>query len=147
MDENEFRQLLELFPIVRSPDYCVSLSLRSQTLAHTKPSSHTLHLLYSFSIFWTCGCLAKLCFQAGSEFSSQLSGPAPSLELKERQDGCSTEDNTEAFWGKLKAAAEKKVGAADAEIFCKAFQQVYKKLVYEELTTDAAKRIMNSRTS
>ncbi|XP_041998164.1 uncharacterized protein LOC121748021 [Salvia splendens] len=106
MDENEFRQLLELFPIVRSTDYC-----------------------------------------AASEFSSQLSGPAPSQELKERQDGCSTEDNNEAFWGKLKAAAEKKVGAADAERFCKAFQQVYKKLVYEELTTDAAKTIMNSRTS
>lgn len=78
-----------------------------------------VHLLYSFSIFWTCGCLAKLCLQAGSEFSSQLSGPAPSQEvlhsffwhgavklasslfsniwicsqLKERQDGCSTEDN------------------------------------------------------
>ncbi|KAK4492333.1 hypothetical protein RD792_003136, partial [Penstemon davidsonii] len=34
----------------------------------------------------------------------------------------------EAFLGKLKLAAEKKVGAADAEIFCKAFQHVYKKL-------------------
>ncbi|KAG6414019.1 hypothetical protein SASPL_126735 [Salvia splendens] len=76
MDENEFRQLLELFPIVRSTDYCVSLSL-SLSLSHTHTHTHTL---------------------AASEFSSQLSGPAPSQELKERQDGCSTEDNNgEAF--------------------------------------------------
>ncbi|XP_057801627.1 uncharacterized protein LOC131016858 isoform X2 [Salvia miltiorrhiza] len=106
MNENEFRQLLDLFPIVRSTDYC-----------------------------------------AVSEFSRQLSGPATSQEVKEWQDAWSTEDNNEAFWRKLKAAAEQKVGAADAERFCKAFQQVYKKLVYEELTTDAARIIMNSRSS
>ncbi|XP_057801623.1 uncharacterized protein LOC131016858 isoform X1 [Salvia miltiorrhiza] len=88
MNENEFRQLLDLFPIVRSTDYC-----------------------------------------AVSEFSRQLSGPATSQEVKEWQDAWSTEDNNEAFWRKLKAAAEQKVGAADAERFCKAFQQVYKKLV------------------
>ncbi|XP_051134282.1 uncharacterized protein LOC127253647 [Andrographis paniculata] len=69
-----------------------------------------------------------------------------SSEVKEWQDGWNTEDRKEAFWGKLKSAAEKKVGAADAENFCKAFQQVYKKLVYEELTLDAAKNIINSRS-
>ncbi|KAL3828684.1 hypothetical protein ACJIZ3_017486 [Penstemon smallii] len=41
-------------------------------------------------------------------------------------------------------ALKEKVGAAEAEIFCKAFQQVYKKLVYEELTQNAARSFINS---
>ncbi|GAA0139741.1 hypothetical protein LIER_01228 [Lithospermum erythrorhizon] len=49
----------------------------------------------------------------------------------------------DAFWNKLKAAAEKKVGTTDAERFCKAFKQVYEKLVYEELSQDAAQSLMN----
>ncbi|KAH6765949.1 octanoyltransferase [Perilla frutescens var. hirtella] len=107
MDENEFRQLIDLFPVVRSPDYV----------------------------------------HAESDISKQSSRSAPSREVKDWQDAWSTEDNNEAFWGKLKLAAEQKVGAADAERFCKAFQQVYKKLVYEELTTDDARRIISSRAS
>ncbi|KAI3450052.1 hypothetical protein Pfo_006717 [Paulownia fortunei] len=116
MDESEFRQLLELFPVVRSRDYHADL-----------------------------------------DSSRQVSRSAPSEEVKEWQDAWNTEDkrgseicgddNHEAFWGKLKSAAEQKVGAADAERFCKAFQQVYKKLVYEELTLDAARNIINLRTS
>ncbi|KAG8388929.1 hypothetical protein BUALT_Bualt02G0176400 [Buddleja alternifolia] len=118
MDESEFRQLLELFPVVRSRDYHAELD---------------------------------------SSSSRQLSQPAQNREVNEWQDAWNTEDkrgkeisgnnNHEAFWGKLKLAAEQKVGAADAEIFCKAFQQVYKKLVNEELTLDAARSFMNSRTS
>ncbi|EYU46177.1 hypothetical protein ABFS82_04G066900 [Erythranthe guttata] len=116
MDESEFRQLLELFPVVRPRDYHVEL-----------------------------------------DSSRQSSQSAPSEEAQQWQDAWSTEDrrssnisktdNHEAFWRKLKSAAEQKVGAADAERFCKAFQQVYKKLVYEELTMDAAKNILNSRSS
>ncbi|PIN26141.1 hypothetical protein CDL12_01119 [Handroanthus impetiginosus] len=117
MDETEFRQLLDLFPVVRSRDYHADL-----------------------------------------DSSSQLSRPGPSEEVKEWQNAWNSEDQRdievsakddshEAFWGKLKAAAEKKVGAADAERFCKAFQQVYKKLVYKELTLDAARSFINSRTS
>ncbi|XP_075522051.1 uncharacterized protein LOC142555195 isoform X5 [Primulina tabacum] len=52
--------------------------------------------------------------------------------------------NHEGFWGKLMLAAEQKVGAAEAERFCKAFQQVYEKLVYEELPLDAARKFINS---
>ncbi|XP_009630178.1 uncharacterized protein LOC107796244 [Nicotiana tabacum] len=53
-------------------------------------------------------------------------------------------DHGEAFWGKLKAAAEKKMGPAEAETFCKAFQQVYRKLVNEELSLEAARSLLNS---
>ncbi|KAL8527378.1 hypothetical protein ACS0TY_005297 [Phlomoides rotata] len=105
MDENEFRRVLELFPVVRSRDYHADL-----------------------------------------DFSRQSSRSGPS-EAKKWQDAQSAEDKNEAFWGKLKSAAERKVGRADAERFCKAFQQVYKKLVYEELTLDDARKIMNSATS
>ncbi|CAI0541976.1 unnamed protein product [Linum tenue] len=49
-------------------------------------------------------------------------------------------DLRDPFWEKLKLAAEKKVGAAEAKRFCKAFQQVHRKLVYEELSLDAAQR-------
>ncbi|BBN68215.1 hypothetical protein Prudu_336S000100 [Prunus dulcis] len=36
------------------------------------------------------------------------------------------------------------VGEAEAERFCKAFQQIHKKLVYEELSLDAAQKFLNS---
>ncbi|KAL3530040.1 hypothetical protein ACH5RR_009362 [Cinchona calisaya] len=53
-------------------------------------------------------------------------------------------DHHDAFWDKLKAAAEKKVGPTEAEKICKAFQQVYKRLVYEELSLEAAQNFINS---
>nr|GMD31250.1 uncharacterized protein LOC109166992 isoform X2 [Ipomoea batatas] len=36
------------------------------------------------------------------------------------------------------------VGEEEAEKFCKAFQEVYKKLVYEELSLDAARKFLSS---
>ncbi|XP_024971215.1 uncharacterized protein LOC112509863 [Cynara cardunculus var. scolymus] len=53
-------------------------------------------------------------------------------------------DGQDAFWEKLKAAAANKVGNADAEEFVKAFQHVYRKLVFEELSLTAAQRFVNS---
>ncbi|CDP09623.1 unnamed protein product [Coffea canephora] len=50
----------------------------------------------------------------------------------------------DSFWDKLKSAAEKKVGPTEAEKICKAFQQVYKRVVYEELSLEAAQKIINS---
>ncbi|OIW04179.1 hypothetical protein TanjilG_00739 [Lupinus angustifolius] len=49
-----------------------------------------------------------------------------------------------SFWSKLKSEAAVKVGAEEAERFCKAFQQVHKKLVYEELSLDSAQSFINS---
>ncbi|KAK9999366.1 hypothetical protein SO802_018969 [Lithocarpus litseifolius] len=50
----------------------------------------------------------------------------------------------DAFWEKLKSAAEGKVGAVEAERFCKAFQRIHSKLVHEELSLDAAWSLLNS---
>ncbi|KAB1215568.1 hypothetical protein CJ030_MR4G017898 [Morella rubra] len=76
-----------------------------------------------------------------------------SQQMKEWQDAWDEGDKQEvenhgtslhdAFWGKLKLAAERKVGAAAAERFCKAFQQIHKKLVREELSLDAARSFIN----
>ncbi|KAM5584921.1 hypothetical protein ABKV19_004344 [Rosa sericea] len=114
MDEAEFRRLLLLFPVVRSRDY-----------------------------------------HAESEQSREsTSKSAESLALKEWQDAWDegekkdvekeTRDEHDAFWEKLKLVAERKVGATEAERFCKAFQRVHEKLVYEELSLDAAKTFLNS---
>ncbi|XP_024030548.1 uncharacterized protein LOC21396723 [Morus notabilis] len=111
MDENEFRRLLDLFPVVRSRDFVFESESSRQS---TSKSSHN--------------------------------------ELKEWHDAWDHGDNKQvaieglyqhdAFWTKLKTAAERKVGAAEAERFCEAFQRIHKKLVYEELSSGAAQNIL-----
>ncbi|XP_004250904.2 uncharacterized protein [Solanum lycopersicum] len=117
MDEQEFQRLLELFPAVRSPDYYLDLDASSQSTSQSKQKEE-----------W--------------------------YQVKQLQDGqskgCVVESNTramghgEAFWGKLKEAAEKKMNPAEAEEFCKTFRQVYRKLVDEELSLEAAQSLLRS---
>ncbi|KAL3653309.1 hypothetical protein CASFOL_002990 [Castilleja foliolosa] len=99
MDEFEFRELLDLFPVVRSRDYHPESDSTSQ-LTRTARNEEVRR-------------------------SGKMHGPKRIKEVQKVIEFV----YTEAFWGKLKLAAEKKVGVADAEKFCKAFQQVYKKLV------------------
>ncbi|CAL5406680.1 unnamed protein product [Camellia sinensis] len=40
-----------------------------------------------------------------------------------------------------------RVGAAKAEQFCKAFRSIHKKLVYEEMSLDAARSFLSSPKS
>ncbi|GMQ00959.1 hypothetical protein CsSME_00047795 [Camellia sinensis var. sinensis] len=114
MDELEFQRILNLFPVVRPRDY-----------------------------------------HADSESSTRQSTvqPPPNEERKEWQDAWDGSDEKEiaiqeiehdSFWAKLKMAAEKKVGAAKAEQFCKAFRTIHKKLVYEEMSLDAARSFLSS---
>lgn len=102
MDEAEFQRLLQLFPVVRSRDYC------------EEPAS-----------------------------SRQPASGSAQNELKEWQDAWDERDKEsekqDSFWSKLKSEAANKVGAEEAERFCKAFQQIHKKLVNEELSLDAAR--------
>ncbi|CAJ1971243.1 unnamed protein product [Sphenostylis stenocarpa] len=75
-------------------------------------------------------------------------------ELKEWQDAWDERDNKDSekqginqhdsFWSKLKSEAAKKVGAEEADIFCKAFQQIHQKLVNEVLSLDAARSFLKS---
>ncbi|XP_073054862.1 uncharacterized protein [Primulina eburnea] len=81
-------------------------------------------------------------YHADLDSSRKLNRSSQSEE--EHQDAGTSKNTREGFWGKLMLAAEQKVGAAEAERFCKAFQQVYQKLVYEELPLDAARKFINS---
>ncbi|XP_020237405.1 uncharacterized protein LOC109816719 isoform X2 [Cajanus cajan] len=85
--------------------------------------------------------------------SRQLEPGSAQNELKEWQDAWDERDKdfgkqeineNGLFWSKLKSEAARKVGAEEAEKFCKAFQQVHKKLVNEELSLDAARSFLNS---
>ncbi|KAL2507083.1 hypothetical protein Fot_31011 [Forsythia ovata] len=78
------------------------------------------------------------------DLDSSRQSTSGSAKTEEWQDTQDTGDKREAFWGKLKLAATQKMGATEAERFCKAFEQVYNKLVYEELTLDAARNFINS---
>ncbi|XP_071703296.1 uncharacterized protein [Rutidosis leptorrhynchoides] len=92
-------------------------------------------------------------YNAESEVQRQLTTQA-SRRLRDRMNSQSERgssgkviggiDGQDAFWEKLKVAAAKKVGNDDAEQFVKAFQHVYRKLVFEELSLSAAQRFVNS---
>ncbi|KAI4308221.1 hypothetical protein L6164_031319 [Bauhinia variegata] len=86
--------------------------------------------------------------------SRQSTSRSAQDEVREWQDAWDERDRKEfekqgvdqhdAFWRKLKSVAERKVGTEEAERFCKAFQRIHKKLVYEELSVDAARSYINS---
>lgn len=112
MDEREFRRLLDLFPIVRSRNYCADSELSRGSTSHSPKDE-----VAEWKNAWN--------------------------EMDERDVSEGT-DSEGAFWQKLRLAAEKKVGPAKAEQFCKAFQKAHEKLVYKELSLDAAKKFMNA---
>ncbi|XP_043703494.1 uncharacterized protein LOC122653652 isoform X1 [Telopea speciosissima] len=109
MDDQEFRRILDVFPIVRSRDYCADSELpRHQSASHSARDELT-----EWQNAWS----------EEDKKGTEIQGI----------------DTEEPFWEKLKLAAERKVGAAEAEKFCKAFQVVHRKLVYEELSLDVAR--------
>uniref|UniRef100_A0A0D3B0S8 Beta-tubulin n=1 Tax=Brassica oleracea var. oleracea TaxID=109376 RepID=A0A0D3B0S8_BRAOL len=91
-----------------------------------------------------------------ADLDSSSSKQSTSLSVVEREEVSEWHDapsvveredlkDQDTFWDHLKAAAEKKVGEVEAERFCKAFEKLHKKLVYEELNPEAAKRyLLNS---
>ncbi|XP_013666079.2 uncharacterized protein LOC106370630 isoform X3 [Brassica napus] len=111
MDEQEFRSILQLFPVVRSRNHRVDLDS-----SDSKQSTS----------------------QSAVEREVSVGEP---IDLKD----CRIDQDTFTFWDKLRAAAAKKVGEVEAERFCKAFEKLHKKLVYEELDPVTAKRyLLNS---
>ncbi|XP_071722988.1 uncharacterized protein [Rutidosis leptorrhynchoides] len=149
MDEDEFERLLELFPVVRPRDYHVD--------THTQYSSRSGHSedwhdAWEQDDKWTKGInlhgnpaelydnepidpsfLLTMFFIRRDFFSWRTFAHGDSLLLW-----------ADSFWEKLKLAAEKKVGAADAEKFCRAFQRIHHQVVYNELSMDAAWKFLNS---
>ncbi|KAM3202540.1 putative protein isoform X1 [Capsicum annuum] len=116
MEEQEFQRLLELFPAVRSPDFYLDLDASSQSTSQSEQKEEL--------------------YQVKQLQDDQSKG---GIESNTRSKG-----HGEAFWGKLKAAAEKKMNPAEVEEFCKAFRQVYRKLVDEELSLEAARNLLSS---
>ncbi|KAF0895134.1 hypothetical protein E2562_006839 [Oryza meyeriana var. granulata] len=103
MDEKEFRRMLELFPVVRSRDYCV------------------IHPHSPFSY-------PTLSFPAHAESGTSSKGTTQKSRAQEATGGNKNE-SADLFMRKLKMAVEKKVGATKAELFCKTFEETHKKLI------------------
>ncbi|XP_022756129.1 uncharacterized protein LOC111303890 [Durio zibethinus] len=112
MDEQEFRHLLDLFPVVRPRDYHAELDSSRQSTSHSASNK----ALTDWQDAWSDG------ERNGMENQE--------TELHDK------------FWQKLKLIAERKVGAAEVDKFCQAFQNVHKKLVYQ-LSFDAAQKFLN----
>lgn len=117
MDQNEFKRLLDLFPVVRSRDYHPDSDSKESTSRTTQDE------LTEWRNNWDLD------------------------EENTRETEVLGINHQDAFWERLKLAAEKKVGPESAEKFCKAFQTIYKKLVFNELSEDAAQRFINSTSN
>lgn len=120
IDEQQFFELLNLFPIVRSSSYC-------EDDEHSKQSSPTASHAEKPS-------MSDLTLPGVNLQDSQTQ----SLAGSRNQNFQKREDN---FWPRLKAVVEQKLGPAEAARFCDAFKQVHKSLVHEMLSSEAIGRI------
>ncbi|CAK7330673.1 unnamed protein product [Dovyalis caffra] len=98
MDAQEFERLLDLFPVVRPRNYHIEIDPSRQSTSRSFPNPQV---------------------EAWQEAEWEEGKKEISNQAIDAQD---------AFWEKLKLAVEKKVGAAEAKRFCKAFQEVHQKL-------------------
>ncbi|XP_062082277.1 uncharacterized protein LOC133788712 [Humulus lupulus] len=115
MDEHEFRRILDLFPVVRSRDFVFQVESESSSRqSSSKPPQN--EELKDWQDAW----------EEGGSKQVEIKGP----------------DHNEAFWKKLKSAVARKVGAADAEKFCKTFQRIHNKVVNKELSSEAAQSFL-----
>ncbi|CAN6560178.1 unnamed protein product [Malus baccata var. baccata] len=121
MDEDEFRRILDLFPIVRSRDYHRTLP-QPTCFTHKAPTKENSKNLAKKALVYLTQYV---------ELKESLF-----IDIPDKLQICE-------FWGKLKLVAERKVGAAEAERFCKAFQRIHKRLVCEGLSLDAAQKFLN----
>ncbi|CAH8281517.1 unnamed protein product [Eruca vesicaria subsp. sativa] len=111
MEEQEFRNILQLFPVVRSRDHRVDLDS-----SDSKQSTS----------------------------QSIVEREQASVDEPKDLKDCKTDQDTSSFWDKLRTSAAKKVGEVEAERFCKAFEKLHKRLVYEELDLETAKRYLSN---
>ncbi|XP_020584788.1 uncharacterized protein LOC110027625 isoform X2 [Phalaenopsis equestris] len=111
MEEQEFRRILDLFPVVRSRDYCFQDGSGKASSSHSTEEATEL-----------------------VEGSTELDKMDELIESEgERKD---------AFWSKLQAAAERKVGSVKAKKFCLGLKLIHQELVNKELGLESAKRYL-----
>ncbi|XP_074321206.1 uncharacterized protein LOC141657770 [Silene latifolia] len=84
--------------------------------------------------------------QADAQSSRQATSGVTRNEVRDWQDAWGEQETKtqDVFWGKLRSAAEQKVGSAGAEKFCDAFQKIYHRLVYKELSKEVIENYLNS---
>ncbi|KAJ7521458.1 hypothetical protein O6H91_19G055400 [Diphasiastrum complanatum] len=110
-EDQQFQRVLQLFPIVRSRDYCEDDETNVTT---TRENEHSAEF--------------QECFGDPSE---QAKGVCQVAETKLEE-----QDNEGLFWALLNTAAEQKLGRGDAQRFCDAFKKVHTELVYKTLTLE-----------
>ncbi|GLJ38915.1 hypothetical protein SUGI_0793320 [Cryptomeria japonica] len=112
MEEEQFRKILNQFPVVRSRDY------RAEDEAGSKKmlaSSERDNQVMDWHDAW-----------------KKLDAEETAVERSEKEG---------TFWMHLRSSVEQKMGAENAEQFCRAFQKVHEQLVYRALPLDAIRRI------
>ncbi|KAK4741962.1 hypothetical protein SAY87_025550 [Trapa incisa] len=117
MEEQEFRRVLNLFPVVRSRDYIMEEESSRRSTSQSRQDDEARE--------W------QDAWGDGEPKGSESGGPSEPA----------------AFWEKLKLAVQKKVGKSEADRFCSTFRQLHQKLVFEELNLHAAQNYLNYRNS
>jgi len=111
MEDEQFRSLLNLFPVVRSRDYCAENEASNKT---STPSERDQQLM-EWHDAWD--------------------------ELDAQENAAERSDREDPFWLHLRSSVAEKMGAENAGQFCKAFQKVHEQLVYKALPLDAVRQI------
>ncbi|TVU37558.1 hypothetical protein EJB05_10893, partial [Eragrostis curvula] len=114
MDEQEFRRMLDLFPVVRSRDYCADPGTSSRGTTHQARSQETTKGYKKDSSG------AEGIYKIEDVYNELVESRIPKLCL---------------------------IGATKAEFFCKAFEEAHEKLIYRELSLDAAENFLNAKKS
>ncbi|RXH83313.1 hypothetical protein DVH24_005566 [Malus domestica] len=115
MDDAEFGRLLDFFPIVRSRDYRAESEQCRESTSKSAQHEEYAHIHTQDVDVFECSQQHKEWQDAWDEGD----------KIEVEKQGL---DEHGEFWEKLKLVAERKVGAAEAERFCKAFQRIHKKL-------------------
>ncbi|KAM7502467.1 hypothetical protein LguiB_001371 [Lonicera macranthoides] len=165
MDEQEFRRILDLFPIVRSPHYHLKewqnawgegdkRDIQIEGIdEHVSQFVDKIANQVNRVLYYRC-ILEETKVGGGEEVGvvtvalvCQTISIYPYRQALKQTVCLGTSPKVTVFHGKCfreYAWRQKTVGAAKAEEFCQAFQRVHKKLVYEELSLDAARSFIKS---
>ncbi|KAK9274339.1 hypothetical protein L1049_019153 [Liquidambar formosana] len=108
MDEHEFRRVLDLFPIIRSRDYHADSELSRQSTSQSAQHNSVILLLCTFLLYSPYSALTQ-CILIYNLFTKLKDWQAAWDEGDKKESEIQGIDLQDAFWEKLKVAAERKV--------------------------------------
>jgi hypothetical protein len=160
MDEEQFRRMLELFPVVRASSYCaddvngvnrraptglIPLQASSTVQLHQVDTGSTCHDSDTGKAIQSPTETGKACqsltdtgkaIQSPTDTGKAIqSSPPPPVAASSGQKGVGN------FWDMLKESAEKQLGPEKGQQFCEAFRARHNELVNKTLSLDAIERI------